>query len=81
MGRTKALLALDGGDTFLSRVVRTLQDGGVGEIVVVVGADAASIRSSVDAASMLVRVVDNPDYEEGQLSSLLKALIRLIGPA
>jgi molybdenum cofactor cytidylyltransferase len=74
MGRTKALLAVGGSDTFLSRVVRTLRDGGVGEIVVVVGADAASIRSSVDGASLPVRVVDNPDFEEGQLSSLLKGL-------
>jgi nicotine blue oxidoreductase len=74
MGRTKALLAVGDGDTFLSRVVRTLQDGGVGEILVVVGADAASIRSSVNAASLLVRVVDNPDYEKGQLSSLVKGL-------
>jgi molybdenum cofactor cytidylyltransferase len=74
MGRTKALLPLEGGDTFLGRVVRTLRDGGVGEIVVVVGADGAAIRSAVEAVSMPVHIVDNPDYEQGQLSSLLKGL-------
>jgi molybdenum cofactor cytidylyltransferase len=74
MGRAKALLAIGDGDTFLSRVVRTLRDGGVQDIVVVVGADAAAIRSSIDSASLPVRVVDNPDYELGQLSSLLKGV-------
>jgi len=74
MGRTKALLTLEGGDTFLGRVVRTLRDGGVGEIVVVVGADGRAIRAVVEAASMPVHIVENPDYEQGQLSSLLKGL-------
>jgi molybdenum cofactor cytidylyltransferase len=74
MGRTKALLSIGGGDTFLSRVVRTLRDGGVEDIVVVVGADAAAIRFAVTEASETVRIVDNPEWEEGQLSSLLKGL-------
>ena len=74
MGRTKALLPIGGGDTFLSRVVRTLIDGGVEEIVVVVGADAGAIRASVDSSALRLRVVDNPDWENGQLSSLVKGL-------
>jgi molybdenum cofactor cytidylyltransferase len=74
MGRSKALLTLEGGDTFLSRVVRTLLDGGVGKIVVVVGANGGAIRSAVERAALPVHVVDNPDFEEGQLSSLLKGL-------
>jgi molybdenum cofactor cytidylyltransferase len=74
MGRTKALLTIGEGETFLSRVVRTLTDGGIEEIVVVVGADADAIRASADKYSMPVRVVDNPEYEQGQLSSLLKGL-------
>jgi molybdenum cofactor cytidylyltransferase len=74
MGRTKALLTIGEGETFLSRVVRTLVDGGIEEIVVVVGADAEAIRALADRYSMRVRVVDNPEYEQGQLSSLLKGL-------
>jgi molybdenum cofactor cytidylyltransferase len=74
MGRAKALLAVGTGDTFLSRVVRTLRDGGVEEIVVVVGADSAAIRSAVNGASIPVRVVDNPEFQQGQLSSLVKGL-------
>ena len=81
MGRTKALLSIGEGETFLSRVVRTLTDGGVEEIVVVVGADADAIRASADRYAMPVRVVDNPDYEQGQLSSLVKGLHAVDRPA
>src|SRR3982751_5600916 len=69
MGRTKALLEI-GTDTFLTRVVRTLADAGVEEIVVVVGGDADAIRASAADRSLAVRFVDNPDFEQGQLSSL-----------
>ena len=74
MGRTKTLLTLGGGETFLSRIVRTLTEGGIEEIVVVIGADAPVIRASIEKSVMPVRVVDNPEYEEGQLSSLLKGI-------
>jgi molybdenum cofactor cytidylyltransferase len=74
MGRPKALLPVGQGDTFLSRVTRTLLDGGVEEVVVVVGADADAIRASVRRAGTPARVVENPDYEQGQLSSLVTAL-------
>jgi molybdenum cofactor cytidylyltransferase len=74
MGRPKALLAVGQGDTFLSRVTRTLLDGGVEEVVVVVGADADAIRASVIREGTPARVVENPDYEQGQLSSLVTAL-------
>jgi molybdenum cofactor cytidylyltransferase len=74
MGRPKALLTLESGETFLRRVVQALLDGGVSEIAVVVGADAAAIRSSIESASMPVCVAENPDFELGQLSSLLAGL-------
>jgi molybdenum cofactor cytidylyltransferase len=74
MGRPKALLPIGmTGETFLDRIAATLIDGGVGDIVVVVGADAAAIRSSAHATPG-VRFVDNPDYEKGQLTSLLAGL-------
>jgi molybdenum cofactor cytidylyltransferase len=74
MGRTKALLPAGDGDTFLSRVVRTLREGGVDDVVIVVGADAGAIRAAIDRDKMPVRVVENPGYEQGQLSSLIAAL-------
>jgi molybdenum cofactor cytidylyltransferase len=74
MGRPKALLPIGStGETFFDRVTRTLIDGGVEEIVVVVGADAEAIRAEARPRSG-VRIVDNPDYEQGQLTSLLAGL-------
>src|SRR6266542_3178671 len=74
MGRTKALLPIGADETFLSRVVRTLRDGGVDDVIVVIGADADVLRSAIAREKIPVRVVENPDYEQGQLSSLVAAL-------
>lgn len=76
MGRTKALLPIGQHDTFLSRVTRTLRDGGVEEVIVVVGADADAdrIRAAMAREKMPARVVENPDYEQGQITSLIAAL-------
>src|SRR4051812_20742307 len=79
MGRTKALLNVGDG-IFLSRVIQTLRDGGVHDITVVVGADADAIRSAVARMPHPVRVVDNPDYEQGQLSSLTAGLQAVDAP-
>src|SRR6478672_5355362 len=46
MGRPKATLPLDGGDTFLSRIVRTFSAASVEDVVVVVGHDADAIVGS-----------------------------------
>jgi molybdenum cofactor cytidylyltransferase len=74
MGRPKANLALDGGDTFLSRIVRTLSAAAVDDVVVVLGHDADVIASVLAGTGVAARLVTNPDYETGQLSSLLKGL-------
>lgn len=74
MGRPKALLPIgSGGESFFDRVTRTLLDAGIEEIVVVVGADAEAIRAGVRPLSG-VHIIDNPDYEQGQLTSLLTGL-------
>lgn len=65
-----------GGETFFERVTRTLLDGGVDEVFVVVGADAEVIRANTREAPRL-RILNNPDYERGQLTSLLAALQRI----
>ena len=77
MGRPKATLPLDSGDTFLTRIVRTFVDAGVEDVVIVIGHDADAIVASfaqADAVASRARFVDNPDYELGQLSSLAAGL-------
>ena len=74
MGRRKATLTLDDGDTFLARIVRTFQSAGVEDVVVVVGHEADAIVASFASAGLAARFVDNPDYEQGQLSSLVAGL-------
>ena len=74
MGRPKALLPVDRtGEMFLQRITRTLKDAGLDDLLVVVGADAAAIRRAVPPEPG-VRIVDNPDWEQGQLTSLLAGL-------
>ena len=73
MGRPKALLPI-GGDTFVTRVCRTLLEAGIGDLVVVTGAEHDAIAAAVDGARLRVRVVENPRRDDGQLSSLLTGL-------
>jgi molybdenum cofactor cytidylyltransferase len=70
MGRPKAALPIDGADTFLTRIVRTFLEAGVDEAIVVLGHDAAAIGESFAASGLPARVVVNPEYDRGQLSSL-----------
>ncbi|HEY7444720.1 MAG TPA: nucleotidyltransferase family protein [Vicinamibacterales bacterium] len=73
MGRPKALLPL-GGETFLSRIVKTLRDAEVDDLLVVIGHEGAMITASLAPLAFPVRVVENPDYSRGQLSSLQAGL-------
>ena len=74
MGRTKALLRVGPSqETFLMRIIRVLREGGVDAIVVVIGGDAAAVRASLPRSDALA-AIENPRYEEGQLSSLLVGL-------
>jgi molybdenum cofactor cytidylyltransferase len=73
MGRTKALLPL-GGETFVSRVVRTFRSAGVDDVVVVVGHDAELVSDALSRLDLAPRVILNTDYESGQLSSILAGL-------
>jgi molybdenum cofactor cytidylyltransferase len=74
MGRAKATLPLDRDDTFLSRIVRTFLDAGVDDVVVVVGHEAEGIVSRFAEGGLRARFVLNPDYDRGQLSSLVAGL-------
>ena len=74
MGRPKAALPLGDGDTFLSRIVRTLHEARIDDVIVVVGHESETIRASLANSGVCARFVDNPDHESGQFSSLLKGL-------
>jgi molybdenum cofactor cytidylyltransferase len=75
MGRPKALLPVGSeGETFLSTILRTLRGANVDDVLVVVGRDASDIRQSLSSLTLPVRIIENVDYERGQLSSLQAGL-------
>lgn len=82
MGRPKALLPVDGRDTFVSRLARTLREAGVADVVVVAAADGPvhAIRAALASVRPEPRLALNPDASRGQLSSLLTGLEALARP-
>jgi molybdenum cofactor cytidylyltransferase len=72
MGRPKALLEV-GGQTFVRRILDTLRQAGVPEAVVVVRSGMTAVAAEVLTAGF-GRVVENPDPDRGQLSSLVVGL-------
>ena len=82
MGRAKALLPLPGsGRTFVAHIADTLIGGGVDAVFVVGKPDDEALRAEVGTLAPLVRYVENPRYESGQLSSVLAALDVVDQPA
>jgi len=75
MGRLKALLPIGpSGHTFLTQILRALSDGGIQHTIVVLGGQADIIRAALHVDETFVRVLENKDFEQGQLSSLLIGL-------
>ena len=76
MGRPKALLPTPDGQLFVTRIVHTLAEAGVRDIVVVTGFEHDAIVAAVEPAGLSARprVVRNPDPSRGQLSSLWAGL-------
>jgi molybdenum cofactor cytidylyltransferase len=85
MRRPKALLPADlgaagygaaghGAESFLGRITRVLGEAGIEEIIVVLGRDADAVRNALSDRRPQVRLIENPDYQQGQLSSLLAGL-------
>jgi molybdenum cofactor cytidylyltransferase len=72
MGSPKALLRYQG-HTFLGHICTTFLTAGVDELIVVLGAHAEELRRAVPTHPAL-RVVDNPRYFQGQLSSLMMGI-------
>ena len=73
-GRSKALLAIDDRDVFVTRIVRTLRDAGISDIVVVVGHEGEAVEQVVRARAPGARVVRNAEYQRGQFSSIVAGL-------
>jgi molybdenum cofactor cytidylyltransferase len=72
MGRPKALLPVTrDGETFIERLVATLIAGGIDDVVVVAGEEAAAIRARL---GFRARVALNRDVDRGQLSSIAVGL-------
>jgi len=74
MGRPKGTLPLEEGDTFVTRIVRTFTAAAIEDVVIVVGHDAPAIVEAFSRTDLSATFVENPDYERGQLSSLLAGL-------
>ena len=81
MGQAKAALPLgQTGETVVARVVRTLLEGGVPNVVVVAGAHIDAVRGAMPRHESRARVVDHLGWERGQLSSLLAGLDAIDDP-
>jgi CTP:molybdopterin cytidylyltransferase MocA len=73
MRRSKALLPIgESGDTFIARLISTFRSAESDDVIVVLRPDDVLLRTAVeyDAA----RIVENPDADRGQLSSVIAGL-------
>ena len=71
MGKPKPLLRFND-KTFLDQMISVLKLSDADRITVVLGAEAETIKKSVDLSGTYV--VINKDYQKGQLSSLIAAI-------
>jgi CTP:molybdopterin cytidylyltransferase MocA len=74
MGRSKPLLPLPNGDTFVTRIVRSFLEAGVDDVVVVLGHEADAVAATLIESGAPARFVINEAYQTGQLSSVLRGL-------
>lgn len=70
-GFPKPLLHLNG-EMFVERILAALADGGVSERIVVLGYEHEVVSARADLGD--ARVVVNPDYEDGMLSSVQRGI-------
>ena len=75
MGRPKALLPTAVlGETFVDRLVSTLRQAHLDDVIVVTSREADGVAEAVRGLTPPPRLVENPDSSRGQLSSLWCAL-------
>ncbi len=77
-GKTKQLLDWHG-EPFVRAVAKTALEAGCSPVVVVTGSDAEQVESAVK--DLPVTVVHNPDWKEGQASSIRAGLQVLPPPS
>lgn len=79
----RKLLATIDGEPLLDRTIRSLLDGGVSEVIVVVGRDdRADLERDVNAMNdARVRPVENPAPDRGMFSSIQEAVETASGDA
>jgi molybdenum cofactor cytidylyltransferase len=75
-GRPKLLEIIDG-EALIQRAVRAARDAGLDPIVVVLGADGPAVREAID--QLAVQITNNPDWAEGQSSSV-RAGLKMLAP-
>ncbi|HZU81830.1 MAG TPA: nucleotidyltransferase family protein [Polyangiaceae bacterium] len=78
-GEVNKLLLPFGGTPLVRRSVAAVLGVGLAEVVVVTGHDAANIESAL--SGLPVRLVYNPRYGEGQMTSVRAGLEALVRPA
>lgn len=71
MGSPKALLASPDGRPFVTRIIETLREAGVVDLVVVTGRDHDALVKVLSRGPSVPAIARNPDPSRGQLSSLL----------
>jgi CTP:molybdopterin cytidylyltransferase MocA len=77
LGQPKQLVRI-ASETLLARTIRVVREAGADPVLVLLGANRESIAEAVDLSR--VRVVVNPDWEQGIASSIhagVEALLRL----
>jgi molybdenum cofactor cytidylyltransferase len=70
MGSPKALLKAPDGRPFVTRIVETLHDAGIVELVVVTGRHHDALVNVLSRSRVKASIVRNSDPSRGQLSSL-----------
>lgn len=73
-GVPKGLLRFDERDRFVTRIIRTLNEAGITDVVVVLGHEAVSVAAVVEQSGLSARCVVNKEFREGQFSSLRAGL-------
>ena len=82
MGTPKAALLTPDGDSFVVRLVRTLRDAHVHDLVIVTGRHHDEVIDALTRDRLMPspRIVRNPDPSRGQLSSLLAGMDAVVTP-
>src|SRR4029453_3896169 len=83
MGAPKAALLTPDGDTFVGRIVRTLREGHVHDLVIVTGRHHDEVIRALTRDRLMPspRIVRNPDPSRGQLSSMLAGMDAVVTPS